>query len=105
MTASWTYFVGLVIVLWVVFKDFLLLSVVECVNKFVCPKIFPPFLTLDEPVAHTVSARDKTRKQVLNRSIIHMLRQLDVKLSRSQKSQQGQGVQTFFITCLLKHAS
>ena len=43
------YFVGLVIVLWVVFEHFRLLDVVEVPHQLVDAKVFPPLLAINKP--------------------------------------------------------
>lgn len=44
-----SYLIGFVVVLWIVFRDFGLLIVAEVSNEVIHTKLFPPFLTVDEP--------------------------------------------------------
>jgi hypothetical protein len=72
-----------VVVLRVVFEDFRFLLVVEIANEPVEIEVFPPFLTVNEPVQEYQLA-SRIMEYCKNRGI-HFLCQRDIKLPGSQE--------------------
>lgn len=95
--------VGFVVVLWVVGQQLLLLLVFECPHKVVhtTSKGLAPLLAFDEPIR----GQSAVTPCLFPLLCLHLLGELNIELSSSQESQEGQSVESLGIPLRLQHHS